>query len=328
MTPTGNPKLSSDVRYFFVDKVVPSFYLASRYLWLGLRRSYLDRKPVVSRVTWISKELTVNDSSKNSFRCGKHVAHCQPGDATTTAGRKPTRQCFASSCPVRRLASNGVRVLRRIDKKLTKPQGSNRPVEKSAQSDADRPGVFLETMVNVSFAQPHSQAYQVRNERLDEKQDSQALEESNTTKGSEWGSVACPEGKKRSQAEETQRQKDSAARRNAFSQRKNDSVSSHILAEIQRGNEQRGQTDSVEKSSESWVGKSHRGVTKVLESFFRAQGVSNAGCSHRTMRLLREQATGKAPYCPALLRWYQRRTEFNLYLRDMPQRYPSLDGVS
>lgn len=88
------------------------------------------------------------------FRCGKQAAYRLCGAATTTAGRKPTRQCFAEGSPLERLASNGVRFFRRIVKKLTKPQGSNRPERRLPESDGDRPGVVaLETTVSVSFAQ-------------------------------------------------------------------------------------------------------------------------------------------------------------------------------
>jgi hypothetical protein len=89
------------------------------------------------------------------FQCGKHVAHCQPGNATTTAGRKPTRQCFAFIYPVRRLTSDRVRVFEHIVKKRTQAKASNRLERRVPDSEElTLHGSFaLETTVNVSFAQ-------------------------------------------------------------------------------------------------------------------------------------------------------------------------------
>ena len=123
--------------------------LSIRYLRLGVGRSHLDSRPVL-HLPRISREPTVNENS-DSFRCGKHVAHCRTGAATTTAGleiafqgRRPTRQCFAVCNPARRLASNGVRVFERIDKKLTtRAERPNRLEGRVPESDGDRPGLHL-----------------------------------------------------------------------------------------------------------------------------------------------------------------------------------------
>lgn len=58
-------------------------------------------------------------NSPYTFQCGKHAAHRNADAATTTAGRKPMRQCFAVCNSGFRLTSDRVRVFGRIVKKLT-----------------------------------------------------------------------------------------------------------------------------------------------------------------------------------------------------------------
>ncbi len=77
-----------------------------------------------------------------SFQCGKQAAHRRFGAATTTAGleiayqgRRPMRQCFAVCNPGFRQANGGLHLFGRIVKKLTKPQGSNRPESRVPTSD-------------------------------------------------------------------------------------------------------------------------------------------------------------------------------------------------
>lgn len=52
------------------------------------------------------------------------------------------RQCFAVCNPEFRRASNRLHLFGRIVKKLTKPQGSNRPESRVPKSDGDRRGLF------------------------------------------------------------------------------------------------------------------------------------------------------------------------------------------
>lgn len=123
--------------------------LFSRYLRLGVGRPSLDRWPVLHLAAFIERAICLNESTDDTFRCGNHVAHCRTGAATTTAGleivfqgRRPTRQCFAVCNPVLRLASNGVRVFERIDKKLTtRAERPNRLEGRVPESDGDRPGL-------------------------------------------------------------------------------------------------------------------------------------------------------------------------------------------
>lgn len=98
--------------------------LASRLGWNPLVYS---RQSFQQSIRANQKVLANFTNTLKLLRCGNHVAHCQTGSKATTAGHKPTRQCSFVCTPVGRLASNGVRVSGRIDKKLTKPQGSNRP---------------------------------------------------------------------------------------------------------------------------------------------------------------------------------------------------------
>lgn len=101
-----------------------------------------------------SEELT-GESYPQLFQCGKRAAHRLCGAATTTAGRKPMRQCFADGSPRKRLASDGVRFVGRIVKKLTKPKGSNRPGSRVPYSDEPSfiRDVAKERTVSSPFAQ-------------------------------------------------------------------------------------------------------------------------------------------------------------------------------
>lgn len=112
--------------------------------------------------------LSPSDSKKEcrqtlatSFQCGKQAAHRRFGAATTTAGGgatpgcdAPMRQCFAVCNPEFRQASNRLHLFGRIVKKLTKPQGSNRPESRVPKSDEPSfiRDVAKERTVNSPFA--------------------------------------------------------------------------------------------------------------------------------------------------------------------------------
>ena len=84
-----------------------------------------------------------------TFQCGKHVAHLQNAAIATTAGLEIVSGT-GGLCDSARLSLQnklwassfgGLRVFRRIVKKRTKPQGSNRPERRVPDSDGDRRGL-------------------------------------------------------------------------------------------------------------------------------------------------------------------------------------------
>jgi hypothetical protein len=107
----------------------------------GLRRSYLSRRPVSGQPLSFLESLRLNENPF-TFQCGKQAAHRRFGAATTTAELEivsrtggSQRQCFAVCNPEFRQASNRLHLFGRIVKKLTKPQGSNRPESRVPKSD-------------------------------------------------------------------------------------------------------------------------------------------------------------------------------------------------
>ena len=85
-----------------------------------------------------------------AFQYGKHVAHSQIAPQATTAGleivyrdRRPMRQCSCVSKKQSLGWPQGLHVFRRIVKKRTKPQGSNRPERRVPEATATDRGCAL-----------------------------------------------------------------------------------------------------------------------------------------------------------------------------------------
>jgi len=153
MTPTGNLLWPSSFRLTFVGEAV---ILRSRIRGAGLLVESLRRLHQHSA-------LLIRESSRRNCshfprllgRCTRSSFRAQ----TTTAGRKPTRQCFCVCCLSERHGESRERSRGPCAVLDRRREPIHQPLRRVPEATTtDRACLLWKPMVRVSFAQTHSQA--------------------------------------------------------------------------------------------------------------------------------------------------------------------------